>query len=197
MIKLIKKITIIVFIVTLSTTVFSIEPQEFIQTTVNKASKVLSNKASDKQKIESLKSIAIETVDVKGIGLYTLGKYRKNLSEEQKEIYSELFKDYFLKSFSNRLVEWTDPQIIVNSQEVLNANYTMVNSTLEATNERPEIKIDWRVYTKVIDKPLIRDVVIEGLSLGRTQKEEFSSIINSNDGDINALFKTLEDFINS
>ena len=197
MINLIKKLTIIVFIATLSTTAISIEPQEFIQTTVDKASKILSNKASDKQKIESLKLIAIETVDVKGIGLYTLGKYRKNLSEEQKEIYSELFKDYFLKSFSNRLVEWTDPQIIVNSQEVLNANYTMVNSTLEATNERPEIKIDWRVYTKVIDKPLIRDVVIEGLSLGRTQKEEFSSIINSNDGDINALFKTLEDFINS
>ena len=197
MINLIKKLTIIVFIATLSTTAISIEPQEFIQTTVDKASKILSNKASDKQKIESLKLIAIETVDVKGIGLYTLGKYRKNLTEEQKEIYSKLFKDYFLKSFSNRLVEWTDPQIIVNSQEVLNANYTMVNSTLKATNERPEIKIDWRVYTKVIDKPLIRDVVIEGLSLGRTQKEEFSSIINSNDGDIDILFKTLEDFINS
>jgi len=197
MINLIKKLTLIVFIATLSTTAISIEPQEFIQTTVDKASKILSNKASDKQKIESLKLIAIETVDVKGIGLYTLGKYRKNLTEEQKEIYSKLFKDYFLKSFSNRLVEWTDPQIIVNSQEVLNANYTMVNSTLKATNERPEIKIDWRVYTKVIDKPLIRDVVIEGLSLGRTQKEEFSSIINSNDGDIDILFKTLEDFINS
>ena len=197
MINLIKKLTIIVFIATLSTTAISIEPQEFIQTTVDKASKILSNKASDKQKIESLKLIAIETVDVKGIGMYTLGKYRKNLTEEQKEIYSKLFKDYFLKSFSNRLVEWTDPQIIVNSQEVLNANYTMVNSTLKATNERPEIKIDWRVYTKVIDKPLIRDVVIEGLSLGRTQKEEFSSIINSNDGDIDILFKTLEDFINS
>ena len=192
----IKKFLILILI-SFPITAFALEPKNFIQTTVNKASKVLSNKASDKQKIESLKSIAIETVDVKGIGLYTLGKYRKNLSEEQKEIYSELFKDYFLKSFSNRLVEWTDPQIIVNSQEVLNANYTMVNSTLEATNERPEIKIDWRVYTKVIDKPLIRDVVIEGLSLGRTQKEEFSSIINSNDGDINALFKTLEDFINS
>ena len=190
-----KKILILAtFFINLSNIVLSVEPKEFIQSTVDRASKVLSNKATDNQKIEELKFIALENVDVKGIGLYTLGKYRKNLTEDQKKIYSELFKNYFLKSFSSRLVEYTDPQIIVNSQEILNKNYTLVNSTLKGTDQRPEIKIDWRVYTKIADKPLIRDLIIEGLSLARTQKEEFSSIINSNDGDINALFKTLEEF---
>ena len=133
-------------------------------------------------------------MDVKGIGLYTLGKNRKNLTEEQKEKYSKLFEEYFLKSFSSRLVEYTNPEINVDSQEILNKNYTIVNSTLKGTDKRPEIKIDWRVYTKVTEKPLVRDLIIEGLSLARTQKEEFSSIINSNDGNIDALFKTLEDF---
>ena len=149
---------------------------------------------SNEQKIEKLKLIAKETVDVKGIGFYTLGKNRKNLTDDQKEKYSELFEQYFLKSFSSRLVEYTDPQIDVNAQEILNKNYTIVYSTLRGTDKRPEIKIDWRVYTKIPEKPLIRDLIIEGLSLARTQKEEFSSIINSNGGDINSLFKTLEDF---
>ena len=176
-------------------TAFALEPKDFIQTTVDEASKILSDEITNDQKIDKLKSIAQKTVDVKGIGFYTLGKYRKNLTEEQKEKYSELFEKYFLKSFSSRLLEYTDPQINVDSQEVLNENYTIVNSTLEGTEQRPEIKIDWRVYTKIEEKPLIRDLIIEGLSLARTQKEEFSSIINSNDGNIDALFKTLEEFI--
>ena len=176
-------------------TVSSIEPKNFIQSTVDQASKILSDESSNDQKIEKLKSIAKESVDVEGIGFYTLGKYRKNLTEDEKEKYLDLFTKYFLKSFSSRLVEYTDPQISVNTQEVLNKNYTIVNSTLKGTEKRPEIKIDWRVYTKNPEKPLIRDLIIEGLSLARTQKEEFSSIINSNDGDINSLFKTLEDFV--
>jgi len=191
-----KKIFVILMIlINIPTLVISIEPKEFIQSTVDKASSVLSNKVSEKQKIEDLKLIAIDSVDVKGIGLYTLGKYRKNLNDDEKKRYSQLFESYFLKSFSSRLVEYTNPQIIVNSQEILNKNYTMVTSTLKATDKRPEIKIDWRVYTKVVDKPLIRDLIIEGLSLARTQKEEFSSIISSNNGNIDALFKTLEEFI--
>ena len=176
-------------------TVLSIEPKNFIQSTVDQASKILSDESSNDQKIEKLKSIAKESVDVEGIGFYTLGKYRKNLTEDEKEKYLDLFTKYFLKSFSSRLVEYTDPQINVDTQEVLNKNYTIVNSTLKGTEKRPEIKIDWRVYTKNPEKPLIRDLIIEGLSLARTQKEEFSSIINSNDGDINSLFKTLEDFV--
>ena len=181
-------------IVSLPLTVLSIEPKDFIQSTVDQASNILSDEMSNEQKIEKLKLIAKETVDVKGIGFYTLGKNRKNLTDDQKEKYSDLFEQYFLKSFSSRLVEYTDPQIDVNTQEILNKNYTIVYSTLRGTDKRPEIKIDWRVYTKIPEKPLIRDLIIEGLSLARTQKEEFSSIINSNEGDINSLFKTLEDF---
>ena len=182
---------ILIFIPTKS---FSIEPKDFIQSTVDKASSILSDTISEEQKIVKLKSLAKITVDVKGIGFYTLGKNRKNLTEEQKEKYSKLFEEYFLKSFSSRLVEYTNPEINVDTQEILNKNYTIVNSTLKGTDKRPEIKIDWRVYTKIPEKPLIRDLIIEGLSLARTQKEEFSSIINSNDGNIDALFKTLEDF---
>ena len=182
-------------LINIPTLVISIEPKEFIQSTVDKASSVLSKKVSEKQKIKDLKLIAIDSVDVKGIGLYTLGKYRKNLNDDEKKRYSQLFESYFLKSFSSRLVEYTNPQIIVNSQEILNKNYTIVTSTLKGTDKRPEIKIDWRVYTKVVDKPLIRDLIIEGLSLARTQKEEFSSIISSNNGNIDALFKTLGEFI--
>tara|TARA_B100000902_G_scaffold377736_1_gene410287 strand:+ start:223 stop:822 length:600 start_codon:yes stop_codon:yes gene_type:complete len=181
-------------IVSLPLTVLSIEPKDFIQSTVDQASNILSDEMSNEQKIEKLKLIAKETVDVKGIGFYTLGKNRKNLTDDQKEKYSDLFEQYFLKSFSSRLVEYTDPQIDVNAQEILNKNYTIVYSTLRGTDKRPEIKIDWRVYTKIPEKPLIRDLIIEGLSLARTQKEEFSSIINSNGGDINSLFITLEDF---
>ena len=192
----IKKVFIltVLILISLPLTVLSVEPKDFIQSTVDQASNILSDEISNEQKIEKLKLIAKETVDVKGIGFYTLGKNRKNLTDDQKKKYSDLFEQYFLKSFSSRLVEYTDPQIDVNTQEILNKNYTIVNSTLRGTDKRPEIKIDWRVYTKVPEKPLIRDLIIEGLSLARTQKEEFSSIINSNDGDINSLFKTLENF---
>ncbi len=174
----------------------SIEPDVFVQSTVNRASKLLSENISKEKKIEELKLIAKDTVDIKGIGFYTLGGVRKNLSDSDKEKYSKLFQEYFLKSFSSRLAEYTNPEIDVFSKEKLNKNYTIVNSTLKATSERPEIKIDWRIYTKNPEKPLIRDLIIEGLSLARTQKEEFASVLNSNDGDINALFKTLEEFSN-
>ena len=172
----------------------SIEPDVFVQSTVNRASKILSEDLTKKEKIDKLKLIAKETVDIRGIGFYTLGAIRKNLSDNEKTKYSELFENYFLKSFSSRLSEYTNPEIDVQDKEVLNKKYTIVNSILKATNERPEIKITWRVYTKDPTNPLIRDLIIEGLSLARTQKEEFSSILNSNDGDINALFKTLENF---
>ena len=173
---------------------FSIEADIFIQSTVNRASKVLSENLSKEQKINELKLIAQETVDIKGIGFYTLGSLRKSLDNNQKEQYSKLFKEYFLKSFSSRLSEYTNPEIDVLSKEVLSKNYTIVNSLLKGTSERPEVKIDWRVYTKNPENPLIRDLIIEGLSLARTQKEEFASILNSNDNDINALFNTLEEF---
>ena len=177
-----------------SNNLFSIEPDVFVQSTVNRASKVLSEDLSKEKKIEKLKNIAAETVDIKGIGYYTLGPIRKTLNENEKEKYSLLFEQYFLKSFSSRLAEYTNPEIDVNSKKKLNDNYTIVNSTLKGTSERPEVKIDWRIYTKNPDNPLIRDLIIEGLSLARTQKEEFASILNSNEDDINALFKTLEDF---
>ncbi len=177
--------------------VYSLEPDVFVQSTVNRASKTLSENISKDKKIEKLKIIARETVDIKGIGFYTLGPVRKNLSNEEKEKYSILFEKYFLKSFSNRLSEYTNPKIDVMNKEVLNKNYTIVNSILQGTNERPEIKIDWRIYTKNPDNPLIRDLIIEGLSLARTQKEEFSSILASNNNEIKALFKTLEDFSNN
>ena len=175
---------------------FSIEPDIFVQSTVNRASKVLSENLSKEQKIEELKNIATETVDIKGIGFYTLGSTRKSLSNEQKKKYSELFEQYFLKSFSSRLAEYTNPEIDVTGKEVLSDKYTIVNSLLKATSERPEVKIDWRIYTKSKENPLIRDLIIEGLSLARTQKEEFSSILDTNNGNIDALFKTLEDFAN-
>ena len=174
--------------------VHSMQPDIFVQSTVNRASKILSEDISKNDKINKLKEIAVETVDIKGIGFYTLGSIRKNLDQDQKKRYSELFRKYFLKSFSSRLAEYTNPEIDVFDKEVLNKNYTIVNSLLKAKNDRPEVKIDWRIYTKNPENPLIRDLIIEGLSLARTQKEEFASILNSNDGDINALFKVLEDF---
>jgi len=174
--------------------VLSIEPDVFVQSTVNRASKILSDNISKEEKINELKVIATETVFVKKVASYSLGSYRKTLTEEQKIKYFFLFEKYFLKSFSSRLSEWTNPEIEVFSKKIINKNYSMVNSTLKGTNERPEVKIDWRIYTKNSENPLIVDVVIEGLSLARTQKEEFSSILNSNDGDINALFKILEEF---
>tara|TARA_B100000925_G_C21798953_1_gene383772 strand:- start:52 stop:576 length:525 start_codon:yes stop_codon:yes gene_type:complete len=170
------------------------EADVFVQSTVNRASQILSKNITKNEKINELKTIAKETVDIVGVGFYSLGLARKNLDDKQKIKYSKLFEAYFLKSFSSRLAEYTNPEIEVKGKKVLNENYTIVNSLLIGTSERPEVKIDWRVYTKNPDSPLIRDLIIEGLSLARTQKEEFSSILNSNDGDINALFKTLEEF---
>ena len=190
-----KKILIIFFLYIFNTTAAnSLEPDVFVQSTVNRASQILSENITKKEKINLLKIIAKETVDIKGVGYYSLGSARKNLNKDQKEKYSRLFELYFLKSFSSRLAEYTNPEIEVLSKEILNDNYTIVNSLLVGTTERPEVKIDWRIYTKNPNNPLIRDLIIEGLSLARTQKEEFSSILNSNDNDINALFKTLEDF---
>ena len=174
---------------------YSIESDVFVQSTVNRASEALNNKLSKKEKIDELKEIASETVDIRGIGFYTLGAYRKNISKDQIKQYETLFEQYFLKSFSSRLAEYSNPEIEVISKKKLNKNYTMVSSILVSTEQRPEVKIDWRVYTKDSENPLIRDLIIEGLSLVRTQKEEFSSIIQSNNGDINALFFILEDFI--
>ena len=190
------KYIILIFLLnlTLLSKAHSTAPDIFVQSTVNRASNILSNNSSKEEKISELKLIAKETVDIQGIGFYTLGSARKGLNDAQKKKYAELFEKYFLKSFSSRLAEYTNPEIDVMGKNVLNENYTIVNSLLKATNERPEIKIDWRIYTKDPDNPLIRDLIIEGLSLARTQKEEFASILNSNNGDINALFKTLENF---
>ena len=184
----------VIFFISLNT-VYSIEPDIFVQSTVNRASDTLSGNKTKEERIEELKQIALDTVDIKGIGFYSLGKHRKDLTNDKKKEYSKVFKDYFLNSFSSRLAEYSNPVIEVNSKEKINENYTIVSSTLAATDKRPAIKIDWRIYTKNPDKPLIRDLIIEGLSLARTQKEEFNSIIQNNDGDINALFKTLEEFL--
>ena len=173
----------------------SIEPDVFVQSTVNRASKALSENISRGEKIIILKKIAKDTVDITGIGFYTLGSARKNLNDDQKQKYLKIFEQYFLKSFSSRLAEYTNPEINVFDKEVLSENYTIVNSLLKGTSERPEVKIDWRIYTKNSENPLIRDLIIEGLSLARTQKEEFASILNSNNNDINALFASLEKFI--
>ena len=175
--------------------VHSIEADIFVQSTVNRASEALNDKFSKEEKIEKLKEIASETVDIKGIGFYTLGAYRKSISNDQIKQYETLFTQYFLKSFASRLAEYSNPEIEVVSKKKLNENYTMVSSILVSTAQRPEVKIDWRIYTKNSENPLIRDLIIEGLSLARTQKEEFSSIIQSNDGDINALFATLKEFV--
>tara|TARA_B100000768_G_scaffold146130_1_gene139159 strand:- start:57 stop:653 length:597 start_codon:yes stop_codon:yes gene_type:complete len=185
---------IVIYLLIISNS-YSIEPDVFIQSTVNRASQVLSNNLSKDKKIDELKSIAAETVDIKGIGMYTLGSYRKILSENQKKEYDILFKQYFLKTFSSRLAEYSNPEIEVRSKEKLNKNYTMVRSVLVSTEQRPEVKIDWRIYTKNPDDLKIRDLIIEGLSLARTQKEEFSSIIQSNNGDIDALLASLKEFI--
>ena len=191
----IRKIILIIFFYFLTIgSSFSIEADVFVQSTVNRASKILSENLSKDEKINKLKIIAEETVDIRGIGFYTLGSIRKTLDDSQKKKYSKLFREYFLKSFSSRLSEYTNPEIDVLSKEVLSENYTIVNSLLKGTPERPEVKIDWRVYTKNPENPLIRDLIIEGLSLARTQKEEFASILNSNDNKIDALFKTLEEF---
>jgi len=189
-----KLFSIIVFSSFFIVNSFALEPKDFVQQTVDKAAIALDQSSSKELKIEKLKTIAKNTVDIEGIGFYSLGKYRKKISDEQKKEYLEIFTKYFLKSFSSRLAQYSDPKIIVKSQKVLNKKYTMVSSALIATEDKPEIKIDWRVVTKNPNKPLIIDVVIEGVSLAKVQKEEFNSIIQSNDGDINALFKNLSDF---
>ncbi len=190
-----KKLLILLFLFLLNNSyVYSIEPDVFVQSTVNRASQILSKTISKERKIEELKLIAKETVDIKGVGFYSLGAARKDLNDNQKKKYLTLFEQYFLKSFSSRLAEYTNPEIDVKDKKVINNNYTIVNSVLIATSQRPEVKIDWRIYTKNPDNPLIRDLIIEGLSLARTQKEEFSSILNSNNGDLNALFKVLDEF---
>ena len=192
--KIFRIIILLIISLTHINSAFSISPDVFIQSTVNRASQILSKDISKDEKMSQLKVIAKETVDINGIGFYSLGAIRKNLDQNQKKTYTDCFEKYFLKSFSSRLAEYTNPEIEVKNKEVLNENYTIVNSVLVGTAERPEVNINWRVYTKKPDNPLIRDLIIEGLSLARTQKEEFSSILNSNNNDINALFKVLEDF---
>ena len=194
-----KKILLIITFLIISfsniTKVYSIGPDIFVQSTVNRAAKTLSGNLTKDERIEKLKDIAKDTVDIRAIGFYSLGSYRKNLSNKEMKSYQEVFAEYFLKSFSSRLAEYSNPEIEVVSKKKINENYTIVFSKLVATDSRPEVKIDWRVYTKNPDNLLIRDLIIEGLSLARTQKEEFSSIISSSDGDINALIKNLEDFV--
>ena len=193
--KIFTLVTFLIIIFSNISKVYSIEADIFVQSTVNRASEALNNKFSKTEKISKLKEIASQTVDIKGIGFYSLGAYRKNISKDEINQYDLLFEKYFLKSFSSRLAEYSNPEIEVVSKRELNKNYTMVSSVLVGTEQRPEVKIDWRIYTKNPENPLIRDLIIEGLSLARTQKEEFSSIILSNDGDINALFSTLKEFI--
>ena len=192
--KIFTFVVLILIFFNFNNNVFSIEADVFVQSTVNRAAKTLGGGLTKEERIEKLKEIAKDTVDITGIGFYSLGKHRKNLSKEQLENYKIVFEAYFLKSFSSRLAEYSNPEIEVNSKNIINANYTIVSSTLVATDSRPEVKIEWRVYTKDPDNLLIRDLIIEGLSLARTQKEEFSSIINSNDGKIEALLKNLSDF---
>jgi len=197
LIKYFIKFSLIFFVIFLSIgKSFSVEPDKFIQSIVDEASGILIVGFSKEEKMKKLEAIALKSVDIKGVGLYSLGSHRKNLSDSQKEKYNELFKKYFLKSFSSRLSDYTDPKINVLSMEKLNNKYTIVSSILIATEKNPEVKIDWRVYTKDPNNPLIRDLIIEGLSLARTQKEEFNSVILSNDGDINSLFANLTKFIN-
>ena len=193
--KNIKLIFIFVFLLNFPNFSVSIEPDIFVQSTVNRASQTLSKNIPKEEKMIELQELAKDTVDIKGIGFYTLGKYRKEISDEEKIKYSDLFEKYFLKSFSSRLSEYSNPKINVISKDKKNEKYTIVSSILVATKERPEVKIDWRIYTKNPEKPLIRDLIIEGLSLARTQKEEFNSIIKSNENKIEALFESLEKFV--
>jgi len=192
--KIFTFITFLIIIISGISKVHSIEADVFVQSTVNRAAKTLGGNLSKEERVKKLKDIARDTVDISGIGFYSLGAHRKNLTEDQLNEYKKVFAEYFLKSFSSRLAEYSNPEIEVDSKKVINKNYTIVSSTLVATDSRPKVKIEWRVYTKDPDNLLIRDLIIEGLSLARTQKEEFSSIINSNDGKIEALLKNLSDF---
>ncbi|WP_440648876.1 MlaC/ttg2D family ABC transporter substrate-binding protein [Candidatus Pelagibacter sp. HIMB1521] len=193
-----KKIFILLVLFSLNlTNSFSIEADVFVQSTVNRAAETLSGGLTKEERMDELKSIALDTVDIRGIGFYSLGAHRKSASDEQKKEYEKVFTEYFLQSFSSRLAEYSNPIINVDSKKKINENYTIVSSTLAATDKRPAVKIDWRIYTKNKEQPLIRDLIIEGLSLARTQKEEFNSIILSADGDINALISKLRNFSNS
>ena len=197
-----KKFFIIVFFIFFSfitpnkSNAYSSDPKQFIAEIVSEAKKILVETNSQEFKTQELSEMALKTVDIKGIGYYTLGNYRKQLSDDQMKTYSVLFEKYFLKSFTSRLTDYSEPKIDVLSAEILNAKYTIVKSVLLADDKKPEVKIEWRVYTKNHDKPLIRDLIIEGLSLARTQKEEFASVIEGNNGDISKLFITLQEFIN-
>ena len=190
-----KIISVILIFLFISKPTYAKNPSDLINEIVDQASMILSSDDPVESKIIKLNDIAERSVDINGIGMYTLGKYRKSISEEDKSKYQKLFKSYFLKSFSSRLVDYTDPKINVVSEKKVSDKYTIVNSILEANKGRPEVKIDWRIYTKNPEKPLIRDLMVEGLSLARTQKEEFNSVIQNNNGDINSLFKVLEEFI--
>ena len=193
-----KKFLIIVFFIfglTQKSFAYSSDPKQFISEIVDEAKKILIDTNTKEFKTQKLSEMALKTVDIKGVAYYSIGNYRKGLNDEQLKKYLSLFEKYFLKSFTSRLTDYSDPKIEVLSTEVINAKYTIVKSLLLATDKKPEVKIDWRIYTKNPDKPLIRDLIIEGLSLARTQKEEFASVIESNNGDINKLFITLEEFI--
>ena len=195
-----KKFQIVFFILVsifCSNIAYSISPDVFIQSTVNRAAETLGTGLSKEERMEELKKIALETVDIRGIGFYSLGSHRKTATQEQKDEYEKVFREYFLQSFSSRLAEYSNPIIQVDSKKKINENYTIVSSTLAATEKRPSVKIEWRVYTKNQDEPLIRDLIIEGLSLARTQKEEFNSIIQSAEGDLNALLENLRNFSNA
>ena len=193
--KILKKF-ILIFLLSLPSSLYALEPDIFVQSTVNRAADTLGGNLSKEERIEELKKIAKDTVDIRGIGFYSLGSHRKGLSDEKKEEYTKVFENYFMTSFSSRLAEYSNPVIEVNSKEKINENYTLVSSTLVATEKRPAIKIEWRIYTKNPDKPLIRDLIIEGLSLARTQKEEFNSIIQGAGGDVEALLTNLRNFSN-
>ena len=193
--KLIKYLIIYLFLLNLNNYLHAKEPSALINEIVDEAALILSSDDPVESKIIKLNAIAERSVDIDGISMYTLGKYRKTINDDQKSKYQKLFRSYFLKNFSSRLVDYTNPKIDVVSQKKINDKYTIVNSLLEATSKRPQVKIDWRIYTKNPDKPLIRDLIVEGLSLARTQKEEFNSIMQNNDGNINALFKTLEEYL--
>ena len=194
--KVLKFLIFFIICININNITYAKSPSDLINSIVDEAASILSSEDPVESKIIKLNSIAERSVDINGIGMYTLGKYRKTIDEDQKSKYQKLFRSYFLKSFSSRLVDYTNPRINVVSQKKINDKYTIVNSILEATSKRPQVKIDWRIYTKNPDRPLIRDLIVEGLSLARTQKEEFKSVIQNNNNDINALFKTLEDFIN-
>ena len=193
-----KKILILLLLINLNfTNTYSIEADVFIQSTVNRAAQTLGAGLTKEERMDELKKIALDTVDIRGIGIYSLGVHRKTANEEEKIEYMKAFENYFLQSFSSRLAEYSNPIINVDSKKKINENYTIVSSTLAGTEKRPAVKIEWRVYTKNKERPLIRDLIIEGLSLARTQKEEFNSIISSANGDIKVLLESLRNFSNN